>query len=269
MITFNTAYRNNDTEHFPTVNLWLGALYTAQNNEFKGPYVFDSLNTLQHILNYQFINQETFITALTHKTFHFENKKIISAHNEKLEFLGDAVLGHIIARYLYLTYPELNEGEMSKLRVSLVNENSFARLGKAISLPENLFIGRGEYKNNGHLKDVIVADAFEAIFGALSLELDIEKIMKVFQCVVVHYEKSSNLPFIDLEAIESFDSKSKLQELSMKKLGLVPQYKSKDVNGEFEVELWIGEKNFKSLIGTSKKKLEKELAKFVIDNNLL
>jgi dsRNA-specific ribonuclease len=93
--------------------------------------------------------------------------------------------------------------------------------------------------------------------------------MKVFQTIVVHYEKSSNLPFIDVEAIETFDSKSKLQELSMKKLGVVPQYISREINGEFEVALMIGDKNYKSLIGTSKKKLEKELAKFVIDNNLL
>jgi ribonuclease-3 len=269
MITFNTAYRNDDKDIFTTVHSWLGALYTGQDNEIKGPYFFRSLNTLQTNLDYQFNNQAIFITALTHKTFHFENKKWVDEHNEKLEFLGDAVLGHIVARFLYLNYPQLNEGELSKLRVSLVNEASFARLGRAINLSENLFIGKGEFKNNGHLKDVIVADAFEALFGALSLELDLEKIMKVFQTIVVHYEKSSNLPFIDIEAIETFDSKSKLQELSMKKLGVVPQYISREINGEFEVALMIGDKNYKSLIGTSKKKLEKELAKFVIDNNLL
>jgi ribonuclease-3 len=269
MITFNTTNRNSDEEVFGTVSSWLGALYTTHNFDLSRSFSISSLNTLQENIDYKFENINLLITALTHKTFFIENKNIIESDNEKLEFLGDSILNYLVSHYLFKNFPELNEGELSKLRTSLVNEHSFATLARSINLQDNLFIGKGEFKNNGNLKDSLLADSFEALFGAMSMEIDPIKLMKIFQAIVENYQEKSKTVFIDVDAINSYDSKTKLQELVMEKFNTIPVYKFHEDKNAFEVELWIADKMIGKKSGLSKKKLEKELAKFAIENNLI
>lgn len=273
MITFNTMYRNDDSKFFLSVNEWLGALYTASNTEIEGQndqnIFFASLINLQNKIQHNFQDSKLFVQALTHKTFYLENKNIVYGDNEKLEFLGDAVLGYLISDYLYHQFPELNEGQLSKLRVTLVNEESFAKLARFLKLDENLFLGKGEYKNKGQDKNSLLADAFEALIGAMSLENSIEELKNKFFAITDAYEKETQLKFIDLENASEYDSKTKLQELVMEKKGIAPQYKFQEKENGFEVELWIGDQLVGNKFGISKKKTEKELAKLVLENNLI
>lgn len=269
MITFNTPYRNTDETYYASTKLWLGALYANQIAHKNQNYSIESLETLQTLINHQFKNIELLVTALTHKSFYHENKTSIKSDNEKLEFLGDSIVNLIVTKFLFKTYPHLNEGELSKLRGSLVNEEAFAKLARSLFLQGNILIGKGEFKNNGVDKDSLLADAFEAIFGALSIELEINSLERIFFKIIHHYESSTNESYIKLNAIEEYDSKSKLQEVVMDKLSIAPIYKAQEIENGFEVELFINEKSFGKMQGISKKKLEKDLAKYVLENNLL
>jgi ribonuclease-3 len=275
MITFNSAYQNDENDNYASVKNWLGMIYkvSEKRNEFilaEISSTISSYNTLQDKLGYTFKNQQLLILALTHKTFHFEFKNLISDDNEKLEFLGDSIVNFLFSEVLFEQFPHLSEGELSKLRVSLVNENSFYELAKSLNLSSNIRIGFGEFKNAGLEKPVVLADAFEALMAAIYIDSQSIVVTKnVLQKIVQEYESSSNTKFIQLNAIDDFDSKSKLQEFVMAKYSQAPVYKSTENNNEFEVELWVDKKLILKMKGPSKKKIEKELAKKVLDNKLI
>jgi ribonuclease-3 len=224
---------------------------------------------LQEFLDFEFSNIQLLIQALIHKSFFHENKLLISSDNEKLEFLGDSIINLIVTKFIFVNYPLLTEGEMSKLRGTLVNEASFAKLAQAIKMSENIFIGKGEFRSNGFLKDSILADSFEALFGAIFLTSNLETTEKIFFKVIHQFESESDEKYININSFSDNDPKSKLQELSMEKLAKAPVYQFKNIDQGFEVELWIDDKCLGTKQGISKKKLEKELAKYVIDNNLI
>lgn len=127
------------------------------------------LEALQKRLGYQFRDQNLIIEALTHKS----SKQ--PYNNERLEFLGDAVLDLIVGEYLYHEFTEVAEGELSKLRASLVNEKSFEKLARLLHLGEYIYISLAEENNNGREKPSLLSNAFEAIIGALYLEAGLEK----------------------------------------------------------------------------------------------
>ena len=125
---------------------------------------------LERIIGYEFKNKTLLITALTHSSYLNENHLPRERCNERIEFLGDAVLELVSSDFLYKTRRDLPEGELTKLRASLVCEPTLAIDAKEIDLSEFLLLGKGEEKNNGRYRDSIVSDALEALIGAIYLD---------------------------------------------------------------------------------------------------
>jgi ribonuclease-3 len=212
---------------------------------------------LEKCLDYQFKNKNLIVEALTHKSF----KK--PYNNERLEFLGDAVLNLIVGEYLYNKFPNSNEGELSKIRASLVNENGFTKLAKDIKLGDYIYISVAEERNNGRKKASILSDAFEAIMGAVYLESGLEAVKPIMlQLLENSYDK------INLDVLFS-DYKTALQEITQSQFGSIPIYKLEKSYGpdhlkEFEVSIWIDDKNYGSAKGKSKKLAQQAVAKIAL-----
>lgn len=125
---------------------------------------------LQEVLHYHFSKEELLLQALTHTSYANEHRRQGCVHNERLEYLGDAVLELVSSEYLYNGYPEKTEGELSKLRASMVCEPSLAKCSREMGIPGYLRLGRGEAMMGGRDKDSIISDAMEAIIGAVYLD---------------------------------------------------------------------------------------------------
>ena len=174
---------------------------------------------LDKALHYRFRDTDLFALALTHRSATGRN-------NERLEFLGDAVLDFVISDLVFKIRPEASEGDLSKLRSSLVKDTSLASLAVDLGLGEYLILGSGERKTGGHRRDSILADALEAIFGAVYLDSGIDAAKEVIEHVFA--ERLEDLP--DAEALR--DSKTRLQEwLQARKLAL-PEYELVSVSGQ-------------------------------------
>lgn len=129
-------------------------------------------------LNFENPQSQLVCTALTHPSYTFENPASGLENNQRLEFLGDAVLDFVIGEYLYLNYPERPEGELTKMRAAVVNETTLARKAKSIDLGLALFLGKGEQSSGGRERPSILADALEAVIGAIYLQYGFEKVRK-------------------------------------------------------------------------------------------
>jgi ribonuclease-3 len=177
-------------------------------------------------IGYQFEQPQLLQRALTHRSYS-------AAHNERLEFLGDSVLNCSIAKYLYDTYPDLPEGDLSRLRSNLVNQQTLAILAQQLNLGEQLLLGEGERKSAGHRRPSILADGLEALFGAVLLDADFTAAEKVILGLYV--------PFIartDLKTLGK-DAKTLLQEnLQGRKLAL-PQYSVTEIKGEAHAQTFV------------------------------
>ena len=130
----------------------------------------NTIEDLKNRLGLTDCSVEVINTSLTHPTFTFENRHLGGEHNQRLEFLGDAVLGLVVGEYLFYHFPELPEGELTKMRAMVVCETSLARLAKFLGLGTLLLLGRGEEMSGGCERPSILADAFEALTGAVFLE---------------------------------------------------------------------------------------------------
>ncbi|WP_298753515.1 ribonuclease III [uncultured Arcobacter sp.] len=213
---------------------------------------------LEKCLDYQFKNKDLIVEALTHKSF----KK--PYNNERLEFLGDAVLNLIVGEYLYKKFPASNEGDLSKIRASLVNETGFTKLANEIKLGDYIYLSVAEERNKGRTKASILSDAFEAIMGAVYLESGLEVLKPI---ILTLLEKSYDK--INLDVLFS-DYKTALQEITQAEFGSIPEYKIEasygpDHKKEFEVSIWINDKNYGQAIGKSKKLAQQAVAKIALD----
>lgn len=211
------------------------------------------MTKLEEKIGYKFINKNYLKEALTHKS------SKLNYNNERLEFLGDAVLDLIVGEYLYINFKNTAEGDLSKLRAALVNEKSFAKMARHIELGEFLILSVAEDNNGGREKDSLLSDAFEAIFGALYLEggLGICK-----QIAVKILEES--FPNINLDQLAK-DYKTKLQEISQSKFGVTPTYKFISSSGPdhkkvFKMAVLLGDKEIAVASGKSKKEAEQRAA---------
>ena len=200
---------------------------------------------LQKNLSYQFSDIELLNKALTHRSASKHN-------NERLEFLGDSVLGSIISEELYSRHSSIDEGQLSRLRSHLVRGNTLANLAKKLNISENLRLGQGELKSGGFRRESILADTFEAILGAIFLDSDYLTVKKVvlnlFSDLLNEARSEDSLK----------DFKTQLQELLQKKGYDLPKYellqtKGKDHNAVFYVSCHVEalkikvEKNAKSI----------------------
>ncbi len=213
---------------------------------------------LEKCLGYQFESKDLIIEALTHKSY----KKVFN--NERLEFLGDAVLNLIVGEFLFNKFPQSNEGELSKIRASLVNEKGFTKLALAINLGDYIYLSEAEERNQGRKKASILSDAFEAIMGAIYVESGLAVLKPlILKLLTENYDE------INLDELFS-DYKTALQEVTQAKFGAIPVYKLESAIGpdhekEFELSLWINDKHYATAKGKSKKLAQQEAAKIVLN----
>ena len=217
-----------------------------------------NLDKLEERLGYKFQQEALILEALTHKS----SKK--PYNNERLEFLGDAVLDLIIGEYLFKKFPNVNEGDLSKLRASLVNEKGFQKLANSINLGESIFISAAEENNSGRSKASICSNAFEALIGAIYLESG----LKSAEGVALRLLEEA-YPKIDLESVFR-DYKTTLQEVTQANLGVTPEYivisaSGPDHKKEFEVMIKVAGRELSTAKGNSKKEAHQEAAKLALD----
>ena len=174
---------------------------------------------LAQTLHYEFENAELYRQALTHRSATKNN-------NERLEFLGDAVLDFVASEAVYHARPDASEGDLSKLRASLVKDDSLAELALSLGLGEHLILGSGERKTGGHRRESILADALEAIFGAVFLDRGFDAAKTVINHV--YRERYQALPNVgDLR-----DPKTRLQEWLQGRKMALPEYELTKVTGQ-------------------------------------
>ena len=219
----------------------------------------NALPVLQTRISYSFTQPELLQQALTHRSFSASN-------NERLEFLGDSVLNFIIAHQLFNLFPNLPEGDLSRLRAKLVKEASLAEIATDLHLGDALKLGEGELKSAGWRRPSILADALEAIVGAVYLDGGFDAAQKV---VALLYR--DKLSIIDPKAIDK-DAKSQLQEyLQSKKMDL-PEYQVVSIEGEAHAQTFTVQCFIKKLkltttgVGTSRRVAEQQAAKLAMDN---
>lgn len=219
------------------------------------------LKELQKTISYDFKNQHILAQALTHKSYANEKKGALK-DNERLEFLGDAVLDLSVSHLIMDRFPDLPEGEMSKLRASVVNENSLAVIAEDIGLDQYLLLGRGEKLSGGRNKPSILADSFEAVIAAIYLDGGFDA---AFKTVSFLFSK-----FLSMTG-QYADFKTRLQEMTQEKLKCMPVYSMKGASGPdharvFEVELHIDGKLYGTGKGKTKKEAEQEAAKEALES---
>ncbi|MDY0274905.1 MAG: ribonuclease III [Desulfomicrobium sp.] len=175
----------------------------------------DILQALQNVIHYEFGQVKLLIQAITHTSYANEHG---GEHNERLEFLGDAVLELAISHELFQRFPHAQEGHLTKMRSSLVSEAALSGMAKKIGLGQYLFLGKGEENQGGRDKNSMLSDGLEAILGAIFLDGGLEA---VSQCVKFLYQDNWPLP---PETFRPRDSKSRLQELTQRVWKTRPTY---------------------------------------------
>ena len=216
------------------------------------------LTSLQDQLGYNFKDTTLLRTALTHRS-------AASSNNERMEFLGDAVLGYIISSELYQRFPTAPEGVLSRLRASLVKGETLADIATQLEFGEYLILGSGELKSGGFRRRSILADAFEAVIGAIYLDSDIETV------------RDHLLPFFrprldqcDPDTI-SKDPKTRLQEYLQARGNALPEYTVLNISGEahqqtFEIECRLSELDIISTgQGSNRRKAEQQAAQQALE----
>lgn len=222
------------------------------------------LKGFESVLGYIFKNPELLKRALSHKSWVNEMRLGQDDHNERLEFLGDAVLELIISDLLFTHFPDEREGQMSKIRASLVNETSLATLARQLKLGDFLYLGKGEALCDGREKNSLIADAFEAVIGALYLDSGFGPVYRIVKKI---FE-----PEIERAGREdiSRDYKTKLQEEIQNRFKTAPEYRISTESGPdhdktFEVELFIQDKLWSRGLGKSKKQAEQSAAEKALE----
>lgn len=210
-------------------------------------------------LNLPFTDYFLLTRALTHRSYLNENKDAIE-DNERLEFLGDAVLDFIVAEWLYNHYPEKPEGDLTRLRAALVYTDQLAKFAKRIDLGRALRLGKGEIQAGGRERMTLLCDAFEALVGALYLHGGIETVKKFMVPLLTDVVDAIFLNHMDE------DTKSRLQEWAQGQGFSSPKYvlvaeEGPDHDKTFEMEVRIGMQPFGRGIGSNKQSAEKNAAR--------
>jgi ribonuclease III len=226
----------------------------------------NNFETFAKKLGVEFTDIGLLRTACTHRSYLNENKGADVAHNERLEFLGDAVLELVVTDFLYKKYPKKAEGDLTAYRSALVNTISLSKVADHIGVNEYLILSKGEAKDTGRARAIILADAVEAIIGAVYLDQGYE--------TAEAFIARSILEFIRIEDIISqklwLDSKSRFQERAQEMTGQTPVYKTvkesgPDHNKLFTVGVFIGDTQIALGVGLSKNEAEQKAAEKAIE----
>jgi len=227
----------------------------------------EKIPEIEEKLGYSFKEKSHLILAFVHRSFFNENKSYGVQTNERLEFLGDSVLGLIISDYLYAHFPNDEEGHLSHLRSQLVEAGSCASLLLQLNVAPFILLGRGEKMNDGRGRETILADLFEAIMGAIYLDGGIEAARTFF---FTHFSQKIH----SVSSAPGRNWKADLQDFSQKKYQKPPLYKIIKESGPdhsklFEVAVFVGEKEEGLGQGSSKKQAEQAAAQDAISKLLI
>jgi len=216
------------------------------------------LEKLQRVLGYQYQDSALLQQALTHRSAYYK-------HNERLEFLGDSVLGFIISDALFKQFPEVPEGDLSRMRATLVKGLTLAELAREFELSDSLILGPGELKSGGFRRDSILADTVEALIGAMYLDSDMETTR---ERVLAWY--ATRLAAIE-PGIGQKDAKTQLQEWLQGRKQELPQYQVVEVKGEAHNQEFTIHCTITALdmpvqgTGTSRRKAEQKAAQKALE----
>lgn len=214
---------------------------------------------LQEAIGLHFGDQSLLQEALVHRSFLNENPDLILPSNERLEFLGDALLDFVVGEYLYQRCPEMDEGRLTSLRAALIKGKTLARFSRSIQLGDYLYLSRGEDEGGGRFREGLLADAFEALVAAIYLDRGLEAVGE-FVTRFVEPETTRIL-----EGGLERDHKSRLQEWAQGEFPVTPVYRTVMERGpdhakEFTVEVLIGDKVYGRGEGRSKQAAEQKAA---------
>ncbi|HHU30625.1 MAG: ribonuclease III [Bacillota bacterium] len=220
-----------------------------------------SISFLLNKLNITPNNTELYFQAVTHSSYAHEHNLSGSAHNERLEFLGDAVLELLISEMLYHAFPKLPEGRLTRFRSELVCEESLFKIAVSLNLGSYLRLGKGEKASGGRCRPSLLADAFEALLGAVYLDLGIEKARAVIKKIF-----SPLLEKLELGNLCT-DFKTMLQEYTQARLTATPEYKIVSESGPDHNKLFVAQVLVNGDLlgegsGRSKKEAEQAAARF-------
>jgi ribonuclease III len=216
---------------------------------------------LEKALAIRFKSPDLREAAVTHRSFAFEQGLPVT--NERLEFLGDAVLGLVVTDLVYRAFPDRSEGELAKLRAAMVNMTTLAEVARELELGRALLLGKGEELSGGRDKASILADALEAVFGAIYIDLGLKQaaglIERLFWPRIAAYVRGEG----------ERDYKTILQELSAQDIGRLPEYrvveKGPDHEKEFTATVFLGGRELGRGTGRSKKEAEQRAAREAYD----
>lgn len=215
---------------------------------------------LEKKLGIKFNNKDLLVNAFVHKSFLNENQDFHLPSNERLEFLGDAILEKVVTEYLFKNYPDKNEGILTSWRSALVNAKMLAEIARELGFNDFLLLSRGEMKETGKARQYILANTAEAFIGALYLDQGIKACEKFIEKNIL-----SKLPKVIKQGLYK-DAKTELQEKSQEKMGITPTYKvlkewGPDHAKHFVVGVYLGDKKIAEEEGSSKHEAEETAAK--------
>ena len=223
----------------------------------------EDLSRLENSLGYTFRKKSRLKEALTHKSYAHERAKEHSSFNERVEFLGDAVLELIVSEYLFNSYPDFTEADLSRIKAYAVQESTLAETAKYLDIGEYLLLGKGEEMTGGRKKASLLADAFEAVLAAIYLDGGYKNARKfILDHITSKIDDLASTNFI-------FDFKTKLQEVAQAQFGVLPKYVIHKEEGPehkktFEVKVFIKD-NF---LGSGKGKTKKAAAQKAAEKGL-
>lgn len=219
-----------------------------------------STDELEKNIGITFSNKDLLTEALTHRSYLNEYPRWPLPHNERLEYLGDAVLELFVSEELFKRFPNEQEGQLTVFRAALVNYQILAKVAERIGMQKFILMSRGEKKDTGRAREVILANAMEALVGAIYLDQGFERMRPFVDTFVM-----SNLDEV-LKTRSYKDAKSELQEAVQEKLKLTPTYRTLDESGPahkriFTMGVYFGDKLIAEGSGPSKQEAELEAAK--------
>jgi ribonuclease III len=228
------------------------------------------MESLQAALGVRFQDADLLHLALTHRSVVNERPDEASGDNERLEFLGDAVLGAAVADELYRAFPNEPEGSLTHMRISLVRREGLARWARHIELGRYLTLGRGEEQRGGRERDSILASCFEAVLGAVYLDQGYERVRAVVAPLVANALAGDGEAEPLRPSSRAPDAKSELQRQAQTRFGELPAYRVVAVEGpehrpSFRVEVRVGEQIAREGSGTSKQAAEQAAAREALD----
>ena len=221
---------------------------------------------LQEKIGVKFLNADLLRTACTHRSYLNENRVKGLEHNERLEFLGDAVLELVVTSFLFRKYPHKAEGELTAFRSAIVNTMSLIKVAEKLGLDEFILLSKGESKDTGRARSVILANAVEAVIGSIYMDQGYDS--------AANFIAEHVLEVIDIDTIVEkklwIDAKSRFQERAQEKAGTTPSYKTlkevgPDHDKKFTLGVFLGDVQVALGVGQSKQEAEQKAAEKALE----